>query len=633
MYLSNLKLWNFRRFGSTTFDIDKPNLSVNFSESLNILIGENDSGKTAVIDAIRFLLKTHSSEWIKIDWDDFYIGSTRLRIQCRFDNFSDEEAKNFTEWLSWEGEGDKAKPFLVVFLDLSKTEDRILPSDVKAGIDGEGYILTAQAKEKIKTTYLRPLRDAKNELTPKRNSRLSQILSAHKAFQGKEQTHRFVSDYKQLNKRVESYFEGKDENDTDLKGDDLFGKDVKEVIDTYLSQFSGKSSKFETTDNTLKNILETLGLLFQDGINLGLGSHNLLSIASELLHLQKQNWDGLRLGLIEEIEAHLHPQVQLQVIETIQSKAKDVQLIFTTHSPNIGSKISLSRLIIFQNGEAFPMGKDHTKLSDGDYKYLERFLDVTKANLFFARGIILVEGWAEELVLPALANKLDVNLTEKGISIINIGNTAFLRFSKIFQRIKDPQMKIPVSVVTDVDIKPLEAKETKKIDKTDGTGKEEIEYTVLEISERIQKNTEVRESKYSGGFVKTFVSHFWTLEYCIAKSIKLRKCFYKSVLEALLEQKKDEGVAALEPYEMTITNLETYFNGWALSEEAIAFNIYNHILNGVTDISNIAKEPISKTIIGQRFAANLEQENFGDLRTEKSINYLIKAIEYAASNI
>lgn len=632
MYLSNLKLWNFRKFGSGSFDLEKPVLSLNFNESINVLIGENDSGKTAVIDAIKLLLKTNSAEWIKVDWNDFFVGSMRLRIECRFDKLSDDEAKNFTEWLAWEGEGADAKSYLVVFLDVSKTEDKILPADVRAGIDGEGYILTAEARDKIKTTYLRPLRDAKNELIPKRNSRLSQILATHKAFQGKEESHQFVTDYRELNNKIEAYFRGKDLNGVDLVDDGLLGKHVKDVIDSYLREFSNKSSKFETTDNSLKSILESLGLLFEDGINLGLGSHNLLSIASELLHLQKANWDGLRLGLIEEIEAHLHPQVQLQVIETLQLKARDVQLIFTTHSPNIGSKISLGNLIIFQDGNAYPMGPDYTKLLQTDYKYLERFLDVTKANLFFAKGVILVEGWAEEMILPVLAKKISVNLTSKGVSVINIGNTAFLRFSKIFQRSADPQMKIPISVVTDVDIKPKEAKETKTVGKPDGT-KEEIEFTQEEIADRIEKAQGTKSLKYSGNVVKTFVSPFWTLEYCIVKSEKLRKIFYKSVLDALLDQKKDEGVTRLNHYEDAITNLDTHFINWTLPVDEIAFKIYDHILNGNTDIAGIAKEPISKAIIAQKFAQNLEIEAFDDLSTETSIDYLIKAIQYATSNI
>ena len=57
MYISQLKLWNFRKYGSETFNINTPNLDVLFNEGLNLLIGENDSGKSAIIDAIKLIDK------------------------------------------------------------------------------------------------------------------------------------------------------------------------------------------------------------------------------------------------------------------------------------------------------------------------------------------------------------------------------------------------------------------------------------------------------------------------------------------------------------------------------------------------------------------------------------------------
>lgn len=87
----------------------------------------------------------------------------------------------------------------------------------------------------------------------------------------------------------------------------------------------------------------------------------------------------------------------MQVIEALQ-REKEIQIILTTHSPNLASKIRLDSLIICADGHAFPMGtapdgKSYTGLALDDHQFLERFLNVTKANLFFARGVILVEGW------------------------------------------------------------------------------------------------------------------------------------------------------------------------------------------------------------------------------------------------
>lgn len=628
MHLFNLKLWNYRKFGSPApINLSTPDLNLPFQKGVNILIGENDSGKTGIIDAIKLILKTHSTEWIKVDFDDFHGESNRFRIECIFDNISDDEAKNFTEWLSWAGSGENTKPLLRLILQVDRNDYRVLPFEVKAGADDEGYPLTAEAREYLKATYLKPLRDANTELIPRRNSRLSQILAGHDAFKDREGEHAFVDLISKLNREIEEYFKGKDSSGKDLA--DLKGKELKDSIDKLLFLFSNRKSRLSMSESNLKTILEALCLIFDDCKNLGLGSHNLLFIAAELLHLQN-NDHVLKLGLVEEIEAHLHPQVQMQVIETLQKEASSVQLIFTTHSPNIGSKIPLKNLIICQNGKAFPMGHDYTQLEETDYRFLQRFLDVTKANLFFSRGIILVEGWAEELLIPALANKHGVNLTERGVSIINIGNTAFLRYAKVFQRKEEPYMEIPVSVVTDVDVFPIEMEPTRK-DKDVSNNEIKVPLTQHEIENSIKETILLKSKKYDGQGVKSFVSPFWTLEYCISLSEKLRKLFYKSVLEALLEQKKDEGVQRLIPYNDAIASLDSYFNNWTDSKESIAFNIYYHILTGENSFG-IAKDTISKSIIAQKFADNLANEPAIDISTETSISYLIKAIDYASGN-
>lgn len=174
MYLHNIKLWNYRKYGSNqSFSLGSPNLNLSFTSGINALIGENDSGKTAIIDAIKLVLKTHSYEWIKVDRDDFFKESKRLRIELLFKELSIAEAKNFTEWLSWEGEGENAVPTLLLSYEATIKSDRIIQSDIKAGLSEEGFLLNYNAREYLKVTYLKPLRDAKTELIPKRNSRLS----------------------------------------------------------------------------------------------------------------------------------------------------------------------------------------------------------------------------------------------------------------------------------------------------------------------------------------------------------------------------------------------------------------------------------------------------------------------------
>lgn len=313
MHLSNIKLWNFRKFGSieSTDYSTKPHLDLNLTKGLNVIIGENDSGKTAIIDAIKLVLKTHSYDYIRVDDKDFYQDVNRFRIELTFDSLNPDEAKNFTEWLGWDGDKGKERPILKLNYDVKRQSDKILPTDVKAGVDEDGYLLTAGAKEYLKATYLKPLRDAENELIAKRNSRLSQILLGDEAFKEKEKDNDLVKIFSGLKKELENYFNGIDNETGQPKATE--GKQIKDKIDGYIKSFysKDKESEFESTSTDIKSILEKLTLTLKSEPNPGLGTLNRLFMAAELLHLTKSNWSGLRLGLVEEMEAHLHPQAQM----------------------------------------------------------------------------------------------------------------------------------------------------------------------------------------------------------------------------------------------------------------------------------------------------------------------------------
>ena len=94
MYISSLKLWNFRKYGSPVFDLNSPHLTIPFNKGMNILIGENDSGKSAIIDAIKLVLKTHAYEWIKVEESDFYSNGNQispiLRIEIEFSGITNK---------------------------------------------------------------------------------------------------------------------------------------------------------------------------------------------------------------------------------------------------------------------------------------------------------------------------------------------------------------------------------------------------------------------------------------------------------------------------------------------------------------------------------------------------------------
>lgn len=122
MYLHQLKLWNFRKYALSgeqkEITNDNYGLKVEFQSGLNVLVGENDSGKTAIIDAIRYLLDTNSQERTWISEDDFHVGEACMRIEACFKFDEDENAietcATFVEHLSMEN----GKPILYATLNM-----------------------------------------------------------------------------------------------------------------------------------------------------------------------------------------------------------------------------------------------------------------------------------------------------------------------------------------------------------------------------------------------------------------------------------------------------------------------------------------------------------------------------------
>lgn len=523
MYVSNLKLWNFRKYGSDSeVNLDQPNLNLDLNKDLNVLVGENDSGKTAIIDALKIIFKTHSFEWIRIEDDDFYKERNHLRIEVTLNDLSTLEAKNFLEWLGWVGEGEEAVPYLRLILDVKRNPNtkEIKYYEVRAGVDEEGTTLSGEAREFLKVTYLRPLRDAGSELIPKQNSRLSQILQGHHAFKNQGEKHDLVKLFKTFNKDVQNYFLGVDAEGNTIS--DQEGEKLKKEVDRYIQEFytSDSESEFGVVQGTLKHILEKLELSLKEVKNPGLGTLNKLFISSELLHLKKDNWNGIKLGLIEEIEAHLHPQSQLQVMEALQAQS-GIQLILTTHSPNLASKIKIENLILCHKNLTFPLRPSDTKLDEKQYVFLEKFLDTTKSDLFFAKGLILVEGWSEEILIPSIAKKIGIDLVKSGVSVINVGNLGFSNYLNIFLRQTEPFNTLPIAVITDSDIRPYSKEES--VDGAEFMDKFTPLDPAIYKTDTDARISSIKEKDEQS--VKYFVSDNWTLEYCLANSNSFGEVF------------------------------------------------------------------------------------------------------------
>jgi putative ATP-dependent endonuclease of OLD family len=99
MYLSALKIHNFRKI---------QHLDIEFNRGVNLLVGENDAGKTSILDAIRLVTGVHGNDYFRVTQDDFFTDGTSrcndLQITCEFAGLSNQESASFLEWLSIDGE-------------------------------------------------------------------------------------------------------------------------------------------------------------------------------------------------------------------------------------------------------------------------------------------------------------------------------------------------------------------------------------------------------------------------------------------------------------------------------------------------------------------------------------------------
>lgn len=437
MYLKSIKIENFRKIKEA---------ECFFKSGLNLIIGPNDSGKTAIIDAIRLSLRQIVDDYSRITQEDFNEDAQEINIDLVF-SFEDCTKENdltlFAEYLSF---NKNDEPELKIWYSIGKNEDDIKFPNFKVGPTKEVAVdMEARCKENLKVVYLRPLRDAEADLKARQGSRISKILNKHEDIaKNSKELVRYLEEFK---KSTETFFDsGK-------------GKAIKDEITRLLKAFDEqahiqKNIKLGPTEklDCLKT-LEKLSLYYDDGLlRPGLGTLNMIFIAAELLHLNIQA--APKLLLIEEVEAHLHPQRQLKIIKALQEESeKGIQMILTTHSPNLASVIEVERLNICYDGGFYSLDIGKTSLADKDYSYLARFLDVTKANLFFAQGVILVEGPTEQLLIPEFARIIGLDLNNFGISLISVNNLGFDHFVNIFKRKEEPYNKIPVAVITDADRK------------------------------------------------------------------------------------------------------------------------------------------------------------------------------------
>jgi putative ATP-dependent endonuclease of OLD family len=501
MYISKLSLVNYRNFSNTKFL---------FQKGINTIIGENGSGKTNLFRAIRLLLDDNMiRSAYRLDSTDFHRGLGRWQghwiiISLEFEEVSEDEAvqalflhgtvgidgkaidkasynlifrpkKDIRLRLSLLADGDHSgldkilntvtlDDYETIFTGRSKAdfndeafykelvgdfENARFNEEIEFPSIGSRIPSVLSVSKEISFTFVQALRDVISEF---HNNRTNPLLTLLKGKSGEINPLEFqaITDkVKVLNDSIEA-----------LPDVQVVRADIRDTIKDAAGEAYSPSSLSIKSDlpdeaerlfQSLKLFVGESGESHEGPIHeLSLGGANLIFLTLKLLEFkyQKAKESIANFLLIEEPEAHIHTHIQKTLFDKL--KYEDTQIIYSTHSTHISevSNVQSVNILGKENSrcEAYQpsAGLDLAQIGN-----IQRYLDAVRSNLLFAKSIVLVEGDAEEILIPILIkNVFGISLDELGISLVNIRSTGFQNVAVLFHH---DRIRKRCSIITDLD--------------------------------------------------------------------------------------------------------------------------------------------------------------------------------------
>lgn len=517
MIISKIKVQNFRLLQDSVLNLENQE-----EKDLSILIGRNNSGKTSFIMLFDKFLKKSSS----FNFDDFPISIRKSILGINDDTNAYDVSIRLILEITY-SDKDNLENLSEFILDLNPDENKVnilfeccinknkLLSELK-------HVKTENRKRFIKKNLHNYLEtkifsfddydnlksENRNRLVEKDRKAIDnlinyQVIHAKRSVSSSEAGE---SSQRVLSHLATKYFDKKTENQ--LSSDDLdvinaslleMDKSLEGKYEEFFGNFLNKSKDFlAMTDLRVLSDLESKEIIsnhskivygseddsLPEHLN-GLGYMNILYLLLQLEIKKEFLIEGkkdINLLFIEEPEAHTHPQMQTVFIEKVRILLDEIpclQTFITTHSSHVVKNSNFKDIRYFFNdleNKNVVIKNFYTELrkkyekEEDEFKFLNQYLSITSAELFFAEKIIFIEGLTEKLLLPYFIQQFDINntpevlLSSQNITIIEIGANA-KAFSHFIEF-----LGIKALIITDIDT-------TKKtLKKNEKTGVEETIY-------------------------------------------------------------------------------------------------------------------------------------------------------------
>lgn len=460
-------------------------LDINIDSEICCIIGENNVGKSAIFKAIQICVDVGlSSSFRALVREDInatldITQPSQVLIGLEFEGF---EGRDNEEALvaTWKMAPDKARIFYrfrpkpsvrealangekqpgELCLDDYRWEIKgggdpaIDLLDIEWNDDGIGETVRFSDLQSFLVVHLPALRDVEGDLRNARQSPLIKLIESFEISPADQDS--LVQILTSANQAITS---SQSVADVAAAVDARF-KDVSGPAFEMDAKLGLSAATFRAILRNLKIILSDLSLLEFEPNRNGLGMNNILYIAILIEYLKRRVALGRSSGqliLLEEPEAHLHPQLQASLISAL--KDTGVQIILNSHSTQLTSLAPLRSVVSLTKRPDASVAAgnmaQNANLTDDDVADLERYLDATKSNLLFARKVMLVEGAAELFLLPALMEKVrGIKLEREGISLTAIHGVHFQVFAKLFAQ---GALEKKCAIVADADQAPSDA--------------------------------------------------------------------------------------------------------------------------------------------------------------------------------